>query len=237
MASETRTDGLSLDKPLPLDLHPNIDHLVMEDDAPVDNIYSEKQQRLLIESLHSSWQRRDAAPFVAFANVGLFYKLHGTPYVTDAMLSLDVDLPENIWIKQHRSYLVWEFGKPPEVVIEIVSNREGGEGDSKLKGYAQIGVKFYVIHDPECQLSDQILRAFKLDGSEYRQLGAPVYFEGIGLGLQLWEGMYENRHDTWLRWHDEHGRLIPTGAERAETAEQRSRRLEEQLRRVGIEPE
>jgi hypothetical protein len=39
----------------PADIAPNIDHIVTEDDAPVDNIFSEKQQRLLTESLYSSW--------------------------------------------------------------------------------------------------------------------------------------------------------------------------------------
>ncbi|MBI2478511.1 MAG: Uma2 family endonuclease [Planctomycetia bacterium] len=211
MASETRPSDFSLNEPLPDDFELDIDHLVTEDDAPVDNIYSEKQQRLLTEPLHSSWKRDSGAPFVAFANVGLFYKLHGAlPYVPDAMLSLDVELPGDIWKKQNRSYFVWEYGKPPEVVVEVVSNREGGEEDRKLKGYAQIGVKYYVIHDPEKQLS---------------------------LGLKLWEGTYEDRTDTWLRWYDAHGELIPTGAERADAAEHRADKLAEQLRQLGIEPE
>ena len=34
---------------------PNIDHLITEDDEPVDNIFSEKQQRLLTDPLFSSW--------------------------------------------------------------------------------------------------------------------------------------------------------------------------------------
>ncbi len=33
---------------------PDMDHLVMEDDTPVDNIFSEKHQRLLTESLYTS---------------------------------------------------------------------------------------------------------------------------------------------------------------------------------------
>ena len=34
---------------------------------------------------------------------------------------------------------VWEFDKPPEVVIEIVANHEGGEDTRKLDIYAKIG--------------------------------------------------------------------------------------------------
>ena len=41
-------------EPLP-DVAPNIDDLVTEDDTPVDNLPSEKQQRLLTEPLYSSW--------------------------------------------------------------------------------------------------------------------------------------------------------------------------------------
>jgi hypothetical protein len=32
-----------------------VDEIVTEDEAPVDNIFSEKQQRLLAEPLYSSW--------------------------------------------------------------------------------------------------------------------------------------------------------------------------------------
>ena len=37
-----------------IDLSPDISHLVTEDDAPMDNFPSEKQQHLLTESLYSS---------------------------------------------------------------------------------------------------------------------------------------------------------------------------------------
>jgi len=42
------------------------------------------------------------------------------------------------------------------------------------------------------------------------------------LGLTLWEGGFEGKHNTWLRWTNEHGGLIPTGKERAEQERQRA---------------
>ena len=36
-------------------------------------------------------------------------------------------LPADLWPKSLRSYFVWDYGKVPDVVIEVVSNREGGE--------------------------------------------------------------------------------------------------------------
>ena len=100
---------------LPEEFLPDIDDLVTEDDIPVDNIFSEKQQRLLTEPLYSS---RPRWPFVALANVGLFYRVHHPPLVPDMLLSLEVEVPEDVWSKSHRAYFVWEFGKPPDVVID-----------------------------------------------------------------------------------------------------------------------
>jgi Uma2 family endonuclease len=230
---------------LPPELHPNVDHLVTEDDTPVDNIFSEKQQRLLTEPLYSSWgvpgQRR---PFVAMANVGLFYAIRKPPFVPDMLLSLDVEVPEDLWPKAHRSYFVWEYGKAPDVVIEVVSNREGGEDSEKLSGYARVGVRYYVIFDPERHLSEEVLRAYRLEGFSLHPMDGPVWFPEVGLGLRLWQGRYEEHENTWLRWVDSEGQLIPSGNERAELERQRAEserqradRLAEQLRQLGIEPQ
>ncbi|MGB7274677.1 MAG: Uma2 family endonuclease, partial [Geitlerinemataceae cyanobacterium] len=111
---------------------PDVSQIVTEDDTPVDNFASEKHQRLLVSTLYSSLERQ---PFLASANVGIYHTLGQPPIVPDVFLSLDVEGPDNWWEKQHRCYLVWEFGKPPEVAIEIVSNREGEELGNKLKIY------------------------------------------------------------------------------------------------------
>ena len=91
------------------------------------------------------------------------------------------------------------------------------------------------------------------------------YLSRVGLGVTLWEGVYENRHDLWLRWCDADKNLIPTGRERAEQAEayaekasydaeqakseadkarqeaeqarQISEKLAEKLRALGIDPD
>lgn len=224
---------------LPPGLHPSVDHLVTEDDTPVDNFFSEKQQRLLTEPLYTSWTPGAGRTFVAAANVGLFYDLHRPPLVPDAMLSLDVHVPADLWPKAHRSYFIWEYGKAPDVVIEVVSNREGGEDTAKLTGYARAGVRYYVIFDPERLLSAEVLRAYRLEGLKFRRMEGPVWFADVELGLQLWEGRYEDYGNTWLRWVDAEGRLVPTGNEQRERAErerERAERLAEQLRQLGVEP-
>jgi len=224
MATDTLPDH-EIPQALPEELHPDVEHLVTEDDTPVDNIFSEKQQRLLTEPLYSSpgWVG-EGKKFVALSNVGLFYAIRQPPYVPDMLLSLDVDLPVDLWPKSHRSYFVWEFGKPPDVVVEVVSNDEGGEDTKKLAGYARIAVRYYVIYDPERILSDQTLRAFQLNPTVYRPMAEPLWLPGVELGLGLWEGRYEDHENVWLRWTDATGKPIATGAERAENERQRAER-------------
>lgn len=215
-------------------IEPNIDHLVTEDDTPVDNIFSERQQRLLTESLYASWKAE--RPFVALANVGLFYAVRKTAVVPDILVSLDVELPEDVWEKRHRSYFLWEYGKPPEVVIEIVSNRKGGELDEKRRLYAQIGVAYYVVFDPAEHLQQGILQLFELQGRRYVSLEG-IWLPELNIGLMLWEGEYEGVTGSWLRWCDAQGDLILTGAESAQQQRQRADKLAAQLRALGIEPE
>lgn len=229
---------------------PNVDHLVTEDDAPVDNLFSEKQQRLLTEPLFSSW--KPDVSFLTMANVGLFYSASVPPLVPDVLLSMDVAAPTDLFPKSNRSYFVWEYGKPPDVVIEIVSNKEGGEATNKLQGYARVGVDYYLIFDPFKVLSEQTVRFYELRGGVFHLIeGQSNLMPSVGLGLKVWEGSFEGHADHWLRWTDLDGNLIATGAElaesertradsermRAEAERARANTLEEQLRRLRIQPE
>ncbi len=204
---------------LPVELHPNIDHIVTEDGAPVDNQFSEKQQRLLAEALYCSWQPGE--PFVAMSNVGLFFAIRTPPFVPDVLVSLGVSSPADPFPKKNRSYFVWEYGKAPDLVVEIVSNDEGGEDTIKLKGYAKIGIIYYVIYDPEEQLSSKPLRVYRLVSGRYElDVSEWPIFESLGLGVRIWPGTYEDMSQSWLRWTTLDGQLLLTGKERASTAEQ-----------------
>ena len=69
-------------------------------------------------------------------------------------------MPEDWREKKNSTYLIWEFGKASDVVIEIVSNRQGNELGSKLRDYARMGVGYYVVFDPLQLLGATQLRAF-----------------------------------------------------------------------------
>ena len=241
---------------------PDISNLVIEDDTPVDNFQSEKQQRLLVEPLYSSWS--PGIPFIAAANVGLFYALKQDPLVPDAFVSLGVQMPIDWSQKQNRSYFVWEFGKVPEVCIEVVSNKVGKELGSKKDDYARIGIPYYAVFDPLKQLQGKdelngtLLKVWVLTARKYVELPQPFWLETVGLGLTLWAGEFEGQPGLWLRWCDEAVKVISTGTERAVLEEQRANqerqraneaqtlleqeRLEkamllERLRAMGINPD
>ena len=205
-------------------IRPNIDHIITEDDTPVDNMPSEKQQRLLTEALYSSREQAPLNwPFLVLANVGLFYGINQPAIVPDVLLSLDVQVADDWWERRNRSYFVWEFGKVPEIVIEIVSNKVGEEDGQKMGRYAGISIPYYAIFDPQTLLSEEVLRVYRLDLQQhsYQQMHH-AWFPMINLGLKLWAGEYEGKQAVWLRWCDNLGEIIPTGRERAEQEQQRA---------------
>ncbi len=219
---------------------PDANKLVTEDDTPVDNFASEKQQRLLVSSLYSSLQNQI---FLAAANVGIYHIYKQPPIVPDVFLSFDVQVPENWWEKRNRCYLLWEFGKSPEVVIEIVSNKIGDELGEKLKTYEQMRASYYIVYDPAQQLGEKQLRVYQLVGRRYQETNE-TWLEQVELGLTLWEGEFEGRQDTWLRWCYQDGTVLPTGDERAEDEKQqkeqalsRAELLAEKLREMGVNPD
>jgi len=226
-------------------------NIITEDDAPVDNLFSERQMSLLTESLYASWSGPgEGRSFVAMANVGLFFAETASPLVPDVLVSLDVELPNDPFPKPNRSYFIWRYGKPPDVVVEVVSNRKGNELGDKLLDYARLGIAYYVVYDPEQHLGEQVLHIYGRQARSYQKLNASWLTE-VGLGLTLWEGEFEGMTHRWLRWCDANGAILLTGRERAaqeqaraeqerlraEAAEQRAEHLAEKLRALGIDPD
>ena len=200
----------------------NIDHLIIEDNEPVDNQYSEKQMRLWTEPLYSSW--RPGRPFMAFANVGLFIENINPAIVPDTMLSMDLEPRGDLNRKANRTYLVWDRGKLPEVVAEVVSQTPGGEDTFKMRKYESMRIPHYVIWDPKLRLSKESLRYFEWTPAGYKQTEMRDALAGVGISLGIWKGVYENELDVWLRWRYPDGRWVLTGKELADRATSRADR-------------
>lgn len=196
-------------------------NLITEDGEPVDNIFSDIQRRLLVEPLKSSWrpineETGEPMSFIAQSDVGVFLSVNHTPVAPDMFLSVNVSFPPDVDMSETRSYFVWEFGKMPEVAVEVVSNTKGGEISKKKNRYAEIQIPFYVVFDPFNSLGDQKLRVYELGfGGRRYLLRKDFQLPEIGLSLKLWRGDYEGHVDEWLRWCDLEGNLILTGKELA----------------------
>ena len=226
------------------------DRLVTEDDEPVDSIYSERQMRLLTDALYTSWKMNRI--FMACANVGIYGDPPTVPIVPDVFLSMDVKPADDIWKKKNRCYMIDVFGKPPEVVIEVVSNTVGNERSSKLKRYASLGIKYYVIYDPEYHIFQTNLHAYQLKFGKYvafpwKQIQKKgIWFADLKLGMKIQKGLYQSFDTEWLVWFDHAGKVLLSGEQKAraeteranaeaERANAESKRADAEAQRANVE--
>jgi len=76
-----------------------------------------------------------------------------------------------------------------------------------------------------------VLRVYEWYRGAYVPLPS-AWMDRVGLGVLLWQGNYEGRENTWLRWSNENDVVILTGKERAEQeyqrAEQANKRAEQE---------
>lgn len=214
------------------------DHLITEDGLPVESYYHELQMRLLTDALTSSWL--PGRPYIVAADVGIFWRNENPAIVPDVFLAMDVARRTDVMSTEGKSYLCWDMGKPPDIVIEVVSNTDGDELTTKKQIYAaNVRAPRYIVWDERNRLKSGRLNAFVLREDEYEASDA-LWFPKIGLGLCIWSGAYDNYPGDWLRWCDVNGQLIATGEEqrvRANEAQARADSLAAKLRELGINPD
>jgi len=199
------------------------ENLITEDDEPVDNLFSEREQKLLTMSIHDSWDID--RPFMSLANVGIYdWDTKKPPVVPDVFLSMDVIPPDDAWKKKNRTYMLEVYKKPPEIVIEIVSDTKKKEAGKK-KIYADLGIKHYVIHDPGLHNGKNLLEVYLLKNDKYykvRPKKGIYYFEDPGIGITLKKHVFHGQKETWLRWCFKNGKLLDLGKKLAELANKRA---------------
>ncbi|MEH1972901.1 MAG: Uma2 family endonuclease [Nostoc sp.] len=143
------------------------------------------------------------------------------------------------------SYVIWQEGVAPFVVVELLSPGtekedlgqtlgEINQPPTKWEVYERIlRVPYYIVFD---RYSDK-LQVFQLVADSYSELDLStprVWMPGLELGLGLWQGSYQQIERLWLRWYDASGNWVPTPLERES---QRANRLAAQLRELGVNPD
>ncbi|MEI1373432.1 Uma2 family endonuclease [Nostoc sp. UHCC 0926] len=133
-------------------------------------------------------------------------------------------------VNNRKSYTPNLKGDIPAIVIEFLSDTEGGEYSVKRTYppgkwffYEQIlQVSIYVIFEPDSGL----LEFYQLENRRY-ELKQPDengrhWIETMGLFLGTWQGTKEARTGYWLRWWNEAGNLLPWAVEQIEQERQRT---------------
>jgi Uma2 family endonuclease len=89
----------------------------------------------------------------------------------DTSIAPDVFVVFGVDKKQRSSYLVWEEGKAPDFVLEILSpGTKNNDLEKKPETYASLGVKEYFIYDPIGDLMELPLKAMQLVGGSYQDM-------------------------------------------------------------------
>ncbi|MEA5579689.1 Uma2 family endonuclease [Anabaena sp. UHCC 0451] len=147
-------------------------------------------------------------------------------------------------VPERKSYTPNLEGDFPAIVIEFLSDTEGGEYSVKRTYppgkwffYEQIlQVPIYVIFDPDGGL----LEFYQLENGRYELKQANEnglhWIDAMGLFLGTWRGEKEARTGYWLRWWDKAGNLLPWSVEKIAEERQEKERLIAYLKSQGIDP-
>ncbi|NER48125.1 MAG: hypothetical protein F6J92_15785 [Symploca sp. SIO1A3] len=161
--------------------------------------------------------------------------------------------------RSRRSYTPRLEGDNPAIVMEFLSETDGGEYSArpfppygKLWFYERIlQVPIYVIFEPDAgsmEVRQLVQGTYQIQTADAE---GRYWIEELGLFLGVWSGTKADRTGYWLRWWDREGKLLPWGMERveqerqraeqerqrAEQERQRAERLADYLRSQGLDPE
>jgi Uma2 family endonuclease len=204
------------------------------DDEPVDNVNQPPLAAALTESLELAGKLRENT--LVTTNYGICATVNGKTVVKapDWAYIPQITVPRAA-IK--RSYTPHQQGEIPLVVMEFLSDTDGGEYSSKRTHpqgkwffYEQIlQVPNYIIFEPD----RGNLELHRLNNSGQYQLQSSdennrYWIPEMGLFLGVWQGKRENRHGYWLRWWEAGGNLLLWGVELVNQERQAKEAAEQQ---------
>jgi len=217
------------------------------DDTPVDNELQNDVPNLLRAILGLVWQ--DRQDWFFGVDMGIYHTTGANPripIIPDGFLSLGVERHKSS--RGRSSYVMWEEEYiAPILVLEAVSQTYGNEYDEKMEKYANLGVLYYAIYNPDHWRRDkhEPFEVYRLVDRNYLlQSGEPFWLPEIGLGIGRNFGSFVGWEREWLYWFDRSGSRISTSEELAKQAKQSQQsaqkeidRLTAKLIELGIEPD
>jgi Uma2 family endonuclease len=229
---------------------PNQDQLPCDDGIPMETQRHKMQMDLLLETIYPWLENRQDGyasgnMFVYFSAAQLRNQDFKGP---DFFIVLDVPQTER------KSWVVWEEGKAPDLVIELLSESTAtiDKNDKKLIYQNRMRVPEYFWYDP---FNPEDWAGFNLQNGIYQPINLDennrYISQQLGLALVHWQGAYRGVATTWLRWETLTGELLPTERESKEEVQQQANEAKQQaneaqakaeklaakLREIGINPE
>jgi Putative restriction endonuclease len=133
--------------------------------------------------------------------------------------------------RERKSWVVWQEGKGPDVVIELLSDSTAAQDKGEKKAIYQdrLRVPEYFWFDP---FSGE-WAGFTLRCGEYHAIAddtqGRLVSRQLGLALVRWQGIYQDVEARWLRWSTLDGTLLVTPQEVAAEAQQQAAEVQRQV--------
>lgn len=221
---------------------PTQDNLPCDDGVPMETERHKKQMELLIASLEPWLIQQPQGGYVG-GNMFIYYNFkqirHQDFKGPDVFVVLDVPPGER------KSWVVWEEGKTPDLIIELLSESTAKEDktNKKLIYQNQLKVAEYFWLDP---FNPADCAGFRLHGNRYEAIPLEnnrFLSQQLGLTLMRWLGTYRGVETTWWRWATLTGDLLllpeesaqqqaQVAQQQAQVAEQRAQVAEAEVARL-----
>jgi Uma2 family endonuclease len=222
---------------------PTQDQLPCDDGIPMETQRHKMQMDLLLDVL-TPWLANRLDGYVS-GNMFIYFS-------SEQLRNQDFRGPDFFAVlgvpkKERKSWVVWEEGKAPDVVIELLSESTNSLDKTMKKQIYQdrLRVPEYFYYDP---FNPEDFAGFVLNEGNYHPLEFNekrwLISQRLQLALVRWYGVYRDVETVWLRWANLDGELLPTERElsqkaqlKAQKAQLKAERLAAKLRELGINPE
>jgi Uma2 family endonuclease len=219
-------------------LPPTQAELKSDDGIPMETQRHKVQMDMLIDTLFPWLASRDDG-YVG-GNMFVYYSL--AQVKNQDFRGPDFFVVLGVPKKERLCWVVWEEGKGPDVVIELLSDSTATQDKNEKKLIYQnlLRVSEYFWFDP---FNADDCAGFFLNRGVYQAIPAnaqnQLVSQSLGLALVRWQGIYKGIDATWLRWATMEGQLLPNAEEIADLehqrAEQERQRAEQERQRAEQE--
>jgi len=206
---------------------PTEDELPYDDGRPMETERHALQLQLLLDPLRLYYTGRQDA-YVG-GNMFVYFSL-------DQVRHQDFRGPDFFVVlgvpkRERKSWVVWQEGKGPDVVIELLSDSTAAQdkGEKKTIYQDRLRVPEYFWFDP---FSGE-RAGFRLRDGRYEDVAEDrhgrLLSQCLGLALVRWQGIYQEVEARWLRWATWAGTLLPTSQEVAAVSQHQALEAQHQV--------